>query len=110
MSKVFFYRDTDGSDVVHWVNSLGTAAEQIFQDLVIVGQEGPEFFGACRRVRGDLWELSRRIEPSVDARLIFFFHKKADAYIVLHGFRSRGEGTTRGDVSFAAIRRQEFDC
>jgi hypothetical protein len=92
--------------IANFIASLGDYQIDVFADLYLLRTVSPDDLDFCQSQGDGLWEYRRQIAPSRYAYLLFAHYESADSYVVLHGFRSGPEGSTRSDLRFARRRRK----
>jgi phage-related protein len=59
------------------------------------------------KVRGELWALRPEYDSN-EYRIIFFFHKEAQAFIVLHAIHKTTQRIPEGDIDTAESRMDDW--
>lgn len=111
MTKVKFYNTAAGNEVVlDFIRQQpGDDRKVIGHDLKVVELRHPLGMPLCRSIGNGLWEVRSSLPSKREARLIYFFHKKSQMIIVLHGFIKTTRTTPKRDIDLALQRMSEFD-
>lgn len=110
MLEVAFYKTEGGNDVVLDV-IRGLPAEdkkRVGEDLKTLQFGHPLGMPRCRPV-GKLWELRSSLPSKREFRLLWFYHKKTNMIIVVHGFIKKTQKTPRKDIDLGEARKGEFE-
>lgn len=110
MTKVTFYKTAAGNDVVlDFIRQLPVDDRKVVgEDLKVVELRHPVGMPLCRSIGKGLWEVRSSLPSKREVRLIYFFHKKSQMIIVVHGFIKTTRTTPKREIDLADGRKSEY--
>lgn len=110
MIEVRFYKTEGGNEVVlDFLRSLPADDKKtVGEDLKTLQLGHPLGMPLCRPV-GKLWELRSSLPSKQELRLLWFYHKKAKAIVVVHAFIKKTQKTPQKDINLGEGRKGEFE-
>jgi phage-related protein len=110
MTKVTFFKTAAGNDLVlEFIRQQPSDDRWVIgKDLKVVELRHPMGPPLCRFLGNGLWEVRSSLPSKREARFIYFFDKKTQMIVVLHGFIKTSRRTPKKEIDLAARRMSEF--
>ena len=105
--KVGFYEDRrERSPVIEFLKGLSKSDQAQVRNVIrLLERHGPDphMYPHAQKVRGKLWEL--RAGPH---RLFYFLPSAEEGFVILHGYRKKGQKTPQREIETAERRMGEY--
>jgi phage-related protein len=110
MTQVSFYKTLAGNDVVlDFIRQMNASDRKVIgEDLKVVELRHPLGMPLCRPLGKGLWEVRCSLPSKQEVRLLYFFHKKSQRIIVVHGFFKTTRTTPKREIDLAEGRMGEY--
>lgn len=108
--EVVFYTTEAGKDVIsYFLDPLPKKdLAKVMRDIELLEEYGSELHEPyTKHIDGPIWELRSKFSSNIYR--IFYFLRKEDTIVLLHGFTKKGQKTPKSEIELAKKRLQDYE-